>query len=159
MQNLNNLLKVLLDNDIDFVLVGGFASALYGSTMVTRDIDVCYACTHENIKTLRAILKDLNPVHRQTPQKLSFIEIPEKIEGANGFYLHTDLGPLDILNQITGVGDFERVKSKAIEIQVFGHKCKVISINDLIDAKKALGRNKDLLVVQELEEIKKKNNE
>lgn len=159
MQNLNNLLKLLLENNIDFVLVGGFASALYGSTMVTRDIDVCYACTPENVESLRAILKDLNPVHRQTPQKLSFIEIPEKIGKVNGFYLGTDLGPLDILNQITGVGDFERVKSKAIEIQVFGHKCKVISIDDLIDAKKAIGRNKDLLVVEELEEIKKREHE
>jgi hypothetical protein len=114
---------------------------------------------NENVQSLRAILKDLSPVHRQTPQKLSFIEIPEKIDKVNGLYLGTDLEPLDILNQITGVGDFERVKSKSIEIQVFGHKCKVISIDDLIDAKKAIGRNKDLLVVEELEEIKKKEHE
>lgn len=159
MQNLNNLLKLLLENDVDFVLVGGFASALYGSTMVTRDIDVCYACTPENIGSLREILKDLNPVHRQSPQKLSFIEVPKSLHNLNGFYLTTDLGPLDILNQITGVGDFDRVKSRSIEINLFGYKCKVISIDDLIEAKKAIGRNKDLLVVDELKTIKLKQSD
>src|SRR5690606_17424071 len=136
--------------------VGGFASTLYGSTMVTRDIDICYACTPENIENLRNILKDLHPVHRQTPNKLSFIEIPKELQGINNLYLDTDLGTLDILSQITGVGDYEQVKSKCIEVSVFGHKCKVISLDDLIAAKKALGRNKDLLVAQELEEIKKR---
>lgn len=155
MQNLNNLLKLLLENNIEFVLVGGFASALYGSTMVTRDIDVCYACTSENIQNLRTILKDINPVHRQTPNKLSFIEIPKDTNNVNNLYLETDLGVLDILSKITGVGDFEKVKSNAIDIKLFGHTCKVISIDDLINAKKAIGRNKDLLVVEELEEIKK----
>ena len=102
MKNLNNLLKLLLKNNIDFVLVGGFASTLYGSSMVTRDIDVCYACTPESIETLRTILKDINPVHRQTSQKFSFIEIPKDTANLNGLYLNTDLGILDILNQITG---------------------------------------------------------
>lgn len=156
MKNLNNLLKLLLENNVDFVLVGGFASTLYGSTMVTRDIDICYACTPENIENLRNILKDLHPVHRQTPNKLSFIEIPKELQGINNLYLDTDLGTLDILSQITGVGDYEQVKSKCIEVSVFGHKCKVISLDDLIAAKKALGRNKDLLVAKELEEIKKR---
>src|SRR5690606_28587056 len=127
--------------------------------MVTRDIDICYAMTPENIENLRALLKGLHPVHRQTPSKLSFIELPKELKGVNNLYLDTDLGTLDILSQITGVGDYERVKSKAIEVQVFGHKCKVISLDDLIVAKKTLGRNKDILVAQELEEIKKKQND
>lgn len=156
MKNLNNLLKLLLENHIDFVLVGGFASTLYGSTMVTRDIDICYAMTPENIENLREILKDFHPVHRQTMDKLSFIELPKELKGINNLYLDTDLGTLDVLSQITGVGDYEKVKAKCIEVSVFGHQCKVISLDDLITAKKALGRNKDLLVVQELEEIRKK---
>lgn len=41
MKNLNNLLTVLLENTIDFVLIGGFAGALYGSSLVTKDIDIC----------------------------------------------------------------------------------------------------------------------
>lgn len=156
MNNLNNLLRLLLEKNIDFVLIGEFASAVYGSTMVTRDIDICYACTPDNLNSLRDLLKDLHPIHRQTPQKLSFIEIPENLQGVSNLYLNTDLGTLDIVSQVTGVGDFDHVKKNAIEISLFGHKCKVISIDDLIKSKKAIGRNKDLLVVEELEKIKKK---
>ena len=158
MQNLNNLLKILLNNEIDFVLVGGFASAVYGSTMVTRDIDICCALTEQDIQDLREVLKDYHPVHRQTPQKLSFIEVPDQFNQLNNLYLNTDLGVLDILSNITGVGDFQRIKSKSIKITLFGHKCNVISIDDLIATKRAIGRKKDLLVVEELEEIKKQKN-
>ena len=50
MRNLNNLLKLLLENDVDFVLVGGFAGAVYGSSLVTRDLDICAFCTLANSK-------------------------------------------------------------------------------------------------------------
>ncbi|MEI8346008.1 MAG: nucleotidyltransferase [Pseudomonadota bacterium] len=154
MSNLNNLLEILLENELDFVLIGGFASVVHGSSMVTRDIDICALCTPENITKLREVLKDFNPVHRQTPQRLSFIEIPKSLDGINNLYIDCELGVLDIHSSVTSVGNFQRVKEKAIEITLFGHKCKVISIDDLIATKKAMGRSKDLMVIAELEKIK-----
>jgi len=41
MQNLRQLLERLLENKIDFVLVGGFAGVVHGATMVTQDLDIC----------------------------------------------------------------------------------------------------------------------
>jgi hypothetical protein len=38
---LNRLIERLCDANIDFVVVGGFAGMLHGSTLVTRDLDVC----------------------------------------------------------------------------------------------------------------------
>lgn len=40
-QQLNELIQRLCDADIDFVIVGGFAGILHGSTLVTRDLDIC----------------------------------------------------------------------------------------------------------------------
>lgn len=39
MQQLGNLLDLLLNAKIDFVLIGGFASIIHGSSMVTQDLD------------------------------------------------------------------------------------------------------------------------
>jgi molybdopterin-guanine dinucleotide biosynthesis protein len=39
--DLNQILQRLCDADIDFVIVGGFAATLHGSSLVTRDLDVC----------------------------------------------------------------------------------------------------------------------
>src|SRR5665647_70978 len=145
------LLSKLSKNGFDFVLVGGFAAAAYGSSYVTHDLDICAVLTPANIEKLRAILSDLHPAHRMTPKKLSFIEIPEDLHGINNLYLQTDAGVLDIISNVIGVGDFAEVLKSAVEIQIFGHKCKVISLQDLIRCKQALKRPKDLLVAAELE--------
>ena len=151
--NLNDLLKVFLDLDIEFVIIGGFAAALHGSSMVTRDLDLCFALTPEHIDKLRKALKDLHPKLRITPKKLSFLEHPKTNKGFNNLYLETDLGIVDIVSQVTGVGGFDVVLGKAKTIELFGHNVKIISIDQLLASKKAMGRPKDLAVVEELETI------
>lgn len=156
LNNLNNLLKVLLESNIDFVLIGGFAGVVHGSTQVTRDLDICVLISAAEVQKLRNALRDLHPRHRMNPNfKPSFLVEPKTIEGLNNIYLETDLGVLDIISTVSGVGSFEDVKRRSIEISIFDHKCKVISIDDLILAKEILGREKDKFVVQELREILK----
>ncbi len=154
MQNLGKLLDLLLTAHIDFVLVGGFASVIHGSSMVTHDLDICILLDPEHIETLRQCLKPYHPTHRMTPQRLSFLEFPKDISNIKNLYLETDLGILDIINHIDGVGSFERVRQDAIEIEIYGKNCKVISIDDLIACKKAIRRPKDLAVARELEALK-----
>jgi predicted nucleotidyltransferase len=151
---LNRLLQLLCDADIPFVIVGGFAGVLHGSSLVTRDIDLCAVLTEENVAKLRGALADLNPTHRFTPQRLSFLDNPDPGVPVRNLYLQTELGPVDILTSITGVGSFERVNAAAIEIELLGCRVRVIGIDDLIAAKEALGRDKDLLAAKELRAIR-----
>lgn len=153
MTELNRLLQRLFDADIDFVIVGGFAAMLHGSSMVTRDLDVCAMLTDVSVEKLRYAFRDLHPTHRLTPQKLSFLTNPDPGVELKNVYLQTDLGPLDVLGSITGIGDFEAVRRNAVSFELFGHAVSVISADDLIKAKEALGRHKDLLVAQELRAI------
>jgi hypothetical protein len=81
---LNRLIERLCDAGVDFVIVGGFAGMLHGSTLVTRDLDVCAVLSAENIARLRAALGDLQPTHRFTPQRLSFLDTPEQAKQALG---------------------------------------------------------------------------
>jgi len=153
---LNQLLQRLSDAEIDFVIVGGFAAMLHGSTLVTRDLDVCALLTNKNVAKLREALRELNPVHRLTSQKLSFLDNPDPGVPLKNLYLKTEWGAVDILGSIMGVGDFARVRAASIEIELFGRRCRVISLEDLIEAKQALGREKDLLAVRELRAIEEK---
>lgn len=156
MSNLNQLLQRLCDADIEFVIVGGFAATLHGSSLVTRDLDVCAVLSADNVEKLRNALRDLRPAHRFTPQKLSFLEIPDPGVPMLNLYLSTEMGPVDILGSIMGVGEFEQVRAGAIEVELFGRRCRVISLDDLIRAKEALGREKDLLAVKELKAVREK---
>jgi hypothetical protein len=153
---LNRLLQRLCDADIDFVVVGGIAATLHGSSLVTRDLDVCAVLTDEAIAKLRAALEDLHPAHRLSSPRLSFLDSPDPGVEVKNLYLGTDLGAVDILTSILGVGDFERVRSASVQVELFGHRCRVISLEDLIRAKEALGREKDLLAVKELRAIQAK---
>jgi predicted nucleotidyltransferase len=154
--DLNQLLQRLCDADIEFVIVGGFAATLHGSSLVTRDLDVCAVLSSDNVEKLRNALRDLRPAHRFTPQKLSFLDIPDPGVAMLNLYLSTEMGPVDILGSIMGVGEFEQVRAGAIEVELFGRRCRVISLDDLIRAKEALGREKDLLAVKELKAIREK---
>jgi hypothetical protein len=105
---------------------------------------------------LREALRDLNPRHRLTSQRLSFLGNPDPDVDVRNLYLETELGTVDILSSILGVGDYDRVRAASIEIELLGHRCRVISMDDLIQAKETLGRDKDLLAAKELRAIREK---
>jgi hypothetical protein len=153
---LSQLLQRLCDADVDFVVVGGFAALIHGSTLVTRDLDICAVLSLEDVAKLRQALRDLNPTHRLTPQRLSFLTNPDAGVPVQNLYLDTEIGTVDILSSIFGVGDFGRVRAGSMEVEVFGRRCRVISLDDLIRAKEALGRDKDLMAVKELRAIHEK---
>jgi predicted nucleotidyltransferase len=150
---LHSLLQRLSDAGIEFVVVGGVAAVLHGSSLVTRDLDVCAELSSQNLRKLRDALRDLHPVHRIGPPRLSFLDVPEPGASLQNLYLQTDLGALDLLGSISGVGNFDQVRASAIEVDLFGRKVQVIALEQLIKAKEAVGRQKDLLAVAELRAI------
>lgn len=153
MNNLSQLLKRLTDAGIEFVVVGDYAGVLHGSAYVTNDLDVCAVLSPENIERLRKGLADIHPVHRMTHRKVSFMEYPAAGESLLNLYLETDDGVLDVLGSVLGIGDFEKLVGQSIEISLFGRKCRVLSLDGLIKAKEAMGREKDLLTAKELRAI------
>lgn len=67
MKSLHVLLQRFADAGLEFVVVGGFAGVLHGSSYVTDDLDICAVMSTETVAKLRATLTDLHPVHRMTP--------------------------------------------------------------------------------------------
>jgi predicted nucleotidyltransferase len=153
MQDFSQLLERLADAGLEFVIVGGYAAISYGSSYITRDVDICTALTEENVAKLRQALRDWNPKHRLTHKRLPFLDFPPPGQPLNNLYLQTDMGVIDILSSILGVGDFDRLKNRAEELDVEGKRYLVMSLEDLIRSKEALGREKDLLTAKELRAI------
>ena len=152
----SQLIARLTDAGFEFVIIGGYAAVTHGSSQVTRDLDVCAAVTEQSVRVLRSALAEWNPRHRLTPKRLSFLTFPEPGESLNNIYLETDVGVVDILSSVLGVGDFERIKSKAEKLKVDGREVLVIALDDLIAAKEAIGRDKDRLTAIELRVIEQK---
>ncbi len=155
MENLTLILKRLLEKQLDFVLVGGYAAVLHGASQVTHDIDICAVITQGELIKLRHALGDLNPKHRMNPNfSPSLLEYPSENQVIDNFYLSTDAGVLDILKEMKPIGSFERIKANAISVKIFGLDCKVICIEDLITIKQSMNRPKDKIVLSELLAVK-----
>jgi hypothetical protein len=131
------------------------AMVSHGSAHVTDDLDVCYSRTEKNIAAVAAALADLHPYLRGVPEGLPFRWDIATIQAGLNFTLRTDLGPVDFLGEVAGVGSYEQVLAQSEEQEIYGIPVRVLSLDGLIAAKKAAGRNKDQAHVLELEELKK----
>jgi hypothetical protein len=107
--DLESLLSRLIQGDVEFVVVGGFAAVAHGVSLPTQDIDVCCRFTPKNLLKLQQALADLHPVHRMVPSRPPFHLTPETCAGLRNLYLDTDWGQLDSLSGILGVGSYEEV--------------------------------------------------
>ena len=156
MGDLALLLKRLIEHRVDFVIVGGFAAATHGVTLITRDLDVACRFSTANLLRLQDAVKDLHPVHRMTPQRLPLCLTPETIPGLKNIYVDTDWGSLDCLSSVLGIGDFAAVKKKSEIINPGLGPCRILKIDALIKAKKAMGRDRDRAAVLQLRAIQER---
>ena len=136
------------------MIIGGFAGAIHGCTLVTLDIDICCDFSADNLLKLQKALAQLHPVHRMTPRRIKFDLTTEKLRHLKNLYLDTDLGQLDCVSFVQGVGDFENVKAQSQTISAADTNYLVLNIDALIWAKKSMNRPRDREAVIELESIK-----
>jgi len=150
------LIERLNKGGVKFVLVGGFAGVVHGCTYVTQDIDICCDFSAANLLALQKALKDLHPVHRMTPQRLKLKLTIESCTRFKNLYLDTDIGQVDCLASIQELGDYEDVETLS-EIRDLGGglRIRVLTIDSLIKARKAMNRPRDREAVLQLEAIKK----
>ena len=156
MSQLESLILRLAEHRVEFVIVGGFAAVTHGVGLMTKDIDVCTPFTRDNLLRLRDALGELHPLHRMTPQRLPLELNDENIPRLKNLYLQTDLGQLDCLSEIKGVGDFAAVRRQSIEVELPAGPCRILSLDALIRAKEAMGGLKDKLTILQLKAIQER---
>jgi hypothetical protein len=92
------LLAVLIEANVEFIVIGGFAATAYGSAHVTVDLDIVYRRTAENILRLAKAIEPLQPHLCGAPPGLPFHFDPETINKGLNFTLRTIAGDLDLRN-------------------------------------------------------------
>ena len=70
------------------------------------------------------------------------------------FTLTTDWGDLDLLGEVTGIGGYKEVKALSFNLTLFGLECAVLSLDGLIQSKRATGRPKDRLTRPDIEALR-----
>lgn len=151
--NFVELLPVLNRHHVKFILIGGGAAVVHGSQRVTTDVDVVYSRDPDNLERLAEALKLHHPYLRGAPPGLPFRWDARTIQGGLNFTLTTDLGDIDFLGEVAGGGTYEQLLPFTLELEAFGVTCHCVTLDRLIQLKRAAGRPKDIEAIAELQAL------
>lgn len=156
-QSDEELLERLRAHQVEFVIIGGLCVVIHGASLVTKDVDICARFDPDNLGRLETALKDLHPYHRMTPNRIPFVLDDRLCRELKNLYLRTDLGILDCLSEVTGVGSYE--DALRLSVPCLSGRFRMLDLNTIIAAKRAVGRDRDRDAVILLSAIKEKKSQ
>lgn len=156
MTDFSSLLQILHEHQVRYILIGGAAGLVHGASRMTQDLDVVYSRDRDNLVALARAVAPLHPYLRGMPPGLPFVFDAATLGHGMNFTLVTSLGDLDLLGQVTGGGGYDDLLPATVEITVFGVPVRCVSLDKLVELKRAVGRPKDLEALTELEELRRR---
>jgi len=143
--DLQELIQACNDHDVEYILVGGYAVILHGYNRTTGDIDVWINPTKANYdKLLLAFDQFQMPIFDMSEKKFL------AIEDYDVFSFGLPPNAIDLMTSVKGL-DFESAYENSYIHEFDDLDVRVVQYDDLISAKKAAGRPRDVNDVERLE--------
>ena len=141
-EDYKEMLQILLNNRVKFLVVGAYAMSAYGYPRATGDLDLWVETSQENSEKIYQSLSEFgSPLEHIT--KNTFCE--------EGIIFQIGVAPrrIDIITKIDGV-NFKQAYSEKEEIEIEGFELPFLSKENLIKNKESTGRERDKLDAQYL---------
>jgi predicted nucleotidyltransferase len=156
--DIRGILEALVEEGVEFLIIGGVAVGFHGYVRATKDVDIVPAPDHENLEKLARVLVALEAVvegaeefeDQELPDPLD----PDALELGGNWVLRTRLGRFDVMQWIGEDALWEKLSPSAIQIDISDLAVKVVSYDGLVALKKGAGRPEDLLDLQRLREAR-----
>jgi hypothetical protein len=145
------LVQALVDGGVDFVIVGGVAVVLQAMPRFTKDLDICYATSQDNLDALGQVLVRLTARLRGIPESVPFVPDGHSLRRTQILCLTTPVGDIDLLVNPDGAPDYETLRERASVMELSGRRVRIASIEDMLAMKRAAGRPQDLVDIESLE--------
>lgn len=133
-------LKLLNSNSVEYLLVGGYAVNYYGYARATADMDIWIGTDHNNTKKIASVLRSFG-----------FDQASADLFAEPGRVIRMGVPPIriEILTSISGA-DFHTSYGNRRVVEIGGVPASMIALDDLKANKKASGRLKDLVDLEQL---------
>jgi predicted nucleotidyltransferase len=136
---LEEVLRIVEAQQVKYILIGGWAATIHG-----------YARDRDNIRRLAQALQPYSPYLRGAPPGLPFKWDEATIRNGLNFTLTTTKGDIDFLGEVAGGGTYEQLLPFSTLVKAAGTVCRCVTLEKLIQLKRAAGRPKDLEAIAEL---------
>lgn len=143
-EDFKDFIELLNSNNVEYLLIGGWAVGLHGNPRTTKDIDFLIEKSSRNIKRLQKTLYEFGA----PPVDEEHFKVP-----GNVYRMGRHPIQIDLLSNAIGIDTAKSIK-RAEKIKIDNILIKVISFDDLIESKKATGRLQDLADAEKLVKIR-----
>lgn len=153
------MVRVLSENEVAYVMIGGIAATAWMSPYATQDVDICPSSDERNLEKLSSALDDMG-AKRVTDLDPEGVEVeikPEYLRSANEIAFMTRWGPLDLVFVPRGTGGYDDLLKEAVGDDLFQHPVLFASRSDVIRMKDARGLPKDRIVVDLLRQVEERD--
>lgn len=135
------ILRVLVEHDVDFIIVGGVCAVLQGVPVTTADLDIVHRRSDDNVTKLLAALDALDAKSRLDPRGMK----PGRshLLSAGHQLLTTNAGLLDVLGELVGTYRFEDLLPESEDLELEGRTVRLLSLEKLLETKIKADRPKD----------------
>src|SRR5947209_596115 len=151
--SLEAVVRQMQEHGVRCIVIGGWAAVLHGSGRATNDVDLVYARDGDNLRRLVEALRPWQPYLRGAPPGLPFRWDEPTLHAGLNFTLTTAHGDVDLLGEVAGGGTYEQLLPFTQEVTAVGVTCRVVTLERLIQLKRAAGRPRDLQAIAELQAL------
>jgi hypothetical protein len=139
------ILRALEAHHVRYVVIGAIAAIAAGAPILTTDLDVTPARSHENLERLAFALRDLDAKLRSAsaPAGVPFPIEAEMLATADSWTLTTRVGDVDLMFLPAGTRGYDDLRNGARRTRIAGVTVTVAALADVIRSKEAANREKD----------------
>ena len=143
------ILRLLVEAEVEFVVVGMAAGILQGAPAITLDLDIVHRRSAENVNRLLMVLRRIHAFARNDERRIA--PNASHLLGPGHILLSTDNGDFDCLGTVDDNKGFEDLLPLSRAISLDGSEIRVLDLVTLIEVKRRAGRPKDLALLPVLE--------
>ena len=137
------ILRVLQEEGVDYVLIGGLAVQTHGHVRTTNDADLIPAPDPGNLERLANALRSLD-AHVLNPGQEDATVNAQMLPRATIWQFATRDGGIDVLHEVPGGRSYAELSDHALRVRLGEIEVPVVGLDDLIQMKLARGRPLDL---------------